>query len=356
MTFPYNETQEQIRQNMVSRMGDTVSTNEGSFGDLIARAVSYEIWRFYEQLRALTAIAFPDSDSGLYLEKRCAEYGITRKQADYALVTLTFTGSVGTNIPKGTTAQADDGLTFDTLSSAVIQDSGTVDILSKATNTGSLYNVSENKITTLLTSINGVSSVTNKQSASGGLDTETDLALYERLNIRRQSKASSGNTADYIQWALAVEGVGACRAIELWDGANTVLVVIASPELLPVEDEVCKNVHAYIETQRPVGAIPTVKSAEAVTLNINAEITLENNAQIESIKSEFIKQVNAYLKDIAWNEDTVVYSRILYRLLGIAGVSDYKSLTINGDTQNITLQDTNIPTIGEVNIIDTANS
>lgn len=356
MTFPYNETQEQIRQNIVSRMGDTVSTNEGSFGDLIARAVSYEIWRFYDQLRALTGIAFPDENSGLYLEKRCAEYGITRKQADYAGVTLTFTGSVGVTIPKGTTAQTDDGLTFDTLTVAVIPEGGTVDVLARATNTGDLYNVPENKITKLLTSINGVSSVTNKEPASGGLDTETDLALYERLNLRRQSKAASGNTADYVQWALAVDGVGAARATELWDGANTVLVTIASPELLPVEDEVCTDVHTYIETQRPVGAIPTVKSAEAVTLNINAEIVLESNAQPESIKSEFKEQVNAYLKDIAWNEDTVVYSRILYRLLGIAGVSDYKSLTINGDTQNIALQDTNIPTIGEVNISETANT
>lgn len=356
MSFPYEDTQEQIRQSITSRMGDSVSTLEGSFGDIVPRAVSYELWRFYTQLRALTGIAFPDANSGKYLDMKCNEYGITRKQAGFAVVILTFNGNANTNIPKNTAVQTADGLIFNTESAVKIPESGTVEVLAKAENSGVIYNVKENTITKMLTSINGVSSVTNAEFATGGYDEETSEALYERLNMLRQSRATSGNTTHYEQWALEVEGVGAARCIEVWDGANTVLVVIASADLLPVDQGICDKAKEYIETKRPVGAIVTVKSAEAVTLNINAEIVLENNAQLESVKNEFNQKLTEYLKSVAFGGEQVIYARVLYLLLGITGVADYKSFTINGDTQNIALQKTNVPTIGEVNIVDSKNT
>ena len=356
MSFPYEDTQEQIRQNITSRMGDSVSTLEGSFGDIVPRAVSYELWRFYTQLRALTGIAFPDANSGRYLEMRCSEYGITRKQAGFAVVMMTFNGNVNTNIPKNTAVQTADGLIFNTQSAVKIPESGTVEILAKAENSGVIYNVKENTITKMLTSINGINRVINLEPATGGYDEETSEALYERLNMIRQSRATSGNAAHYEEWALEVEGVGAARCIEVWDGPNTVLVVVASADLLPVDQSICDKAKDYIETKRPVGAIVTVKSAEAVTLNINAEIVLENNAQLESVETEFKQKLTEYLKSFAFGGEQVIYARVLYFLLGITGVSDYKSFTINDDTQNIALQKANVPTIGEVSLIDNKNT
>lgn len=352
MNYPYDETQEQIRASIISRMGDTVSTNEGSFGDLMPRAVSYEIWRFYQQLYALIGIAFPDATSGIYLEKRCAEYGIKRKEAGFATVVLTFKGSSGTQIPINTTVQTTDGLSFNTIAAIKIPTEGYIDVTAKASAAGAEYNVQAGKVTKLLTQINGVSSVNNASPASGGFDAETDEDLFNRLNILRQSRATSGNAAQYEEWALEVEGVGAARCKEVWDGPNTVLVVIASADLTPVDEDIVENVKNYIETKRPVGAIVTVKSAEAVTLNISAQIELEDEAQLESVKRQFTAAIKEYLKNIAWRSDNVIYARVLYLLLGITGVADYKSLTINDQTQNIPLTDTNVPTIGEVNILE----
>ena len=356
MNFPYEDTQEQIRKNITSRMGDSVSTMEGSFGDIVPRAVSYELWRFYQQLRALTGIAFPDENSGLYLEKRCSEYGITRKQAGFAVVMLTFNGNANINIPKNTAVQTDGGLIFNTQSAVKIAESGTVEVLAKAENSGVAYNVKENTITKMLISINGVSNITNTEPATGGYDEETSEALYTRLNMVRQSRATSGNAAHYEEWALEVEGVGAARCIEVWNGANTVLVVVASADLLPIDQGICDKTKDYIETKRPVGAIVTVKSAEAVTLNISAEIVLDNNAQLESVKTEFKQKLTEYLKSVAFGGEQVIYARALYLLLGTTGVSDYKSFTINDNTQNIALEKTNVPTIGEVSLIDSKNT
>ena len=134
------------------------------------------------------------------------------------------------------------------------------------------------------------------------------------------------------------------------------LVVVASADLLPVDQGICDKAKEYIETKRPVGAIVTVKSAEAVTLNINAEIVLDSNAQLESVKNEFKKKLAEYLKSIAFGGEKVIYARVLYLLLGITGVEDYKSFTINGDTQNIALEKTNVPTIGEVSFVDSKNT
>ena len=78
LSWPYNQTQEEIQARIAARMGDTVSVQEGTFGDLISRAAAYEIWRFYEQMRKMLPIAFVDETSGEYLVERCREYGIER--------------------------------------------------------------------------------------------------------------------------------------------------------------------------------------------------------------------------------------------------------------------------------------
>lgn len=43
LTWAYDQTQEEIRERIASRMGDRVSVQEGTFGDLFSRAVSYEV-------------------------------------------------------------------------------------------------------------------------------------------------------------------------------------------------------------------------------------------------------------------------------------------------------------------------
>lgn len=350
MDWPYNETPDGIQTRMAQRMGDAVSVQEGTFGDLMTRAVAYELWRFYEQMRKMLPIAFVDETSGIYLEMRCAEYGITRKQAGFAQTVLTFTGKAGTVLEAGIAAMTASGLTFETTARAEIAESGSVDVPAQAAQAGAAYNVPAGRIDRLLTAIQGVTSVSNLDTAAGGYDAETDEALYARLDELRRSRATSGNAAQYEQWALAVDGVGAARAIELWDGPDTVQVVLAGSHAEPVDERVCEAVAAYIEERRPVGAIVTVVSAEGVTLDIAAQVVLAKGADLETVKASFEQALRDYIQGLAWRSAQVVYARVLWLLLGVEGVEDYTALTLNGGTDNLVLDETQVPVVGEVQL------
>ena len=182
-------------------------------------------------------IVYPTEASGEYLDIRCAYYGITRKAGTAAKVTLTVSGRDGVQVPKGSAFLTVAGVRFLTDAAAVIAD-GLAQIAAVAAEAGITGNVAAGEITRQLTSISGVTAVTNEAEASGGTDPETDSALLGRLLTRLREAATSGNASHYRQWTLETDGVGAAKAVPLWNGAGTVKVLIASAGMGPVDSAV----------------------------------------------------------------------------------------------------------------------
>lgn len=350
LSWPYNQTQEEIQARIAARMGDTVSVQEGTFGDLISRAAAYEIWRFYEQMRKMLPIAFVDETSGEYLVERCREYGIERKAAGSAEVLLTFTGQANTAIPAGTAAVTASGLEFDTLEDVEIRAEGTAEVAARAAQPGAAYNVEAGRVNRLLTAMQGVAAVSNLDAATGGYDAETDAALYARLSAFRCEPATSGNIHQYEQWALEVDGVGAARAIDLWNGPGTVKVVLAGNGLEPVDETVRAAAAAYIESKRPAGPAVTAESAEAVVINIAVAVELDVSATVQSVQAALRSALTDYLHGLAFRSSTVVLQRVAYLLMGIDGVIDHDPPTMNGGTVNVPLTETQVPVLGTVEV------
>ena len=107
-------TVETIKDDMISRLGTDINTSEGSFTNDMISGVAYEIWKYYQALNAIVPIAYVDETSGEYIDKRCAEYGITRKSGSKATTTLTFSGTDNTTIESGKVFLTSDGLQFET--------------------------------------------------------------------------------------------------------------------------------------------------------------------------------------------------------------------------------------------------
>ena len=313
--------------------------------DMIS-AVAYEMWKYYQGLDAVIPIAYVDKTSGEYIDKRCSEYGITRKAGAKAAANLTFTGTDGTVIPKGKVFLTSDSLQFET-DEAVTIASGTASVTATAAEIGEDYNVDAGTITLQLVSISGLTSVTNDK-ATGGADAETDAALVTRLYDSLQNPSTSGNAAHYKQWALAVDGVGAAKVLPLWNGAGTVKVLIVGNDNEPVDSTIVANCFANIEENRPIGATVTVASAEGLAINISATITIDSTTTKDAVQTAFKTALQEYLSIIAFTKYTLVYNRISYMLLDIDGVVDYSSLSINGGTTNITIGSSQVPTVGTV--------
>jgi len=72
-------TPERIQKQIRERTDADFLTGEGSYFELHTKPVAYVLSEFYHKLDALLPISFVDETSGIYIDKRANEFGITRK-------------------------------------------------------------------------------------------------------------------------------------------------------------------------------------------------------------------------------------------------------------------------------------
>ena len=345
-------TQDSLQQEMLSRMGTTVSVQEGSTAELTTRAVAYALWRFYRQLAACVTLAFPTRDSGEAVEWAANALGLTRKSGSRAMAALTLTGTPGAEIPVNTACVTASGLEFNTDEPCTLNEGGTGSVSATAANIGGAYNVDAGQIGKLLTGVPGLTAVTNEHASEGGADAETYEALFDRLDARRKRPATSGNLAQYEQWALAVPGVGAARAIDVWNGPGTVKVVLVDAAMQPVDETVRAAVESYIAAVRPAGGVAvTVVAAEAVPISVSAQVTLDSSTTVEAVQDRLSAALTGSLTGLAMQDGTLLYNRVVYLLLGLDGVRDFTTLTVNGGTANVPMAATQAPVLHAVEVV-----
>ena len=343
-----NITPESVKADMLDYVSDTLDIREGSYTNDMLSGAAYEIWKIYQALNAVIPIAFVDETSGEYIDKRCAEYGITRKAGTKAKVSITFTGTDGTAIPAETVLMTGDGLSFITQEAAVITD-GTATVEAEAEEIGANYNVAENEITQQIVNIYGVESFSNEE-AKGGTDQESDESLVNRLYTYLRHPATSGNVYQYEQWALETNGVGGVKVIPLAAGPGTVKIIVVDGNKEAASAEIVENCKEHIEENRPIGATVTVVSAGEVVINISAVVQKTDAVSIEQIENQFIQMVGEYIRESAFQTEQILYNRIVFLLLSIDGVIDYTSLLVNGGTANISISEEKVAVLGTVEV------
>ena len=335
---------------MLERVPDTYDKSEGSiFWDTLA-PIAPEITRLAEAAAGILDRRLIDTATGDDLDAAVKEVGVTRKEAQYAKGSVTFTGTANTVISAGALV-ASEAAQFYTREDCTIGSSGPVDVHVVCTTPGEIGNVAVGAINRLPVTLSGVTSVTNAGATSGGTERETDDELRERTYLKIRSPGTSGNQHDYVNWALSVDGVGGAKCIPLWNGAGTVKVVItnASGETAPAS--LVTATKTYIETVRPVGASVTVVSATAKTINVKAKITFKSGYTITNVKAAIVAAITDYLRNFRLSGTAVSYARIGAIILGVDGVDDYSDLrTGTGTTwgtSNIAIATDEVPVMGD---------
>ena len=350
-----NETPETIRDRILARSSTVLDTREGSFAFDIVSPMAFEIWRQKMTMEEFLSAFYIDENSGKYLDPHAHLVGLVRKSGAAAVAVMTFTGREGLVIPAGTVFFSDTGKEFTLEEDAVIQN-GTAAGRIVAAKVGESYNVDACTINQMLRNISGLETYTN-EAATGGADPEKDSALYGRIDQKRKNPATSSNEAHYREWALEMDGVGDCRVDRLWNGNGTVRVVVVGYDYDPVDDTVVAAVAENIETKRAVGAHVTVISAGGVSINVAATLTIDPSTTLAAVKTAFTELLTSYLQEsiaqVFKQNDreilgTIYYNRIAALLMAVDGVIDYADLTVNGGTDNITLDDVSVPVAGEV--------
>ena len=340
-----SKTYEEIKQRILNNTDIEVDKREGSFLNNMASPLSYELAKFYIEQSDLVNMAFVKNGYFNYLDAKCSEYGITRKEGIKATGEVIFTGEDGVLISNGTILVIDD-LYFVVLNDEVITENQAI-LVVEALEVGNKYNLLANTKLNATDKIKGVTDIYVKANFENGVNTESDEELRERFFTTIKKTYTSGNVAHYEMWTLEVNGTGACKVYPLKNGNGTVEIVITNSDMLGASSDLIESVKANIEEKRPIGANVSVVSATEKAINISATVRLARGYSSEEVEALFKEKLTQYLKEIAFKDSYVSSARLGNILLDTVGVFDYADFKVNGAMNNIELSDTDVPKVGE---------
>lgn len=363
-------TAEQISKEGLDALDDKYQKTVGFFAWDYFIAIGKVLIKLWERINYVAAclvdlknMTYEDLVKFVYQTR-----AIRAKLATYANGYLTVTNGSGI-VRAGDIFETPDGLQFQSIETITVNqnESFKIECLTK----GITGNVPKGAITVIPTTIQGIVSVTNSEAFTNGYNDESKEDLLQRYYDDIQKPVTSGNVYHYEKWALEVEGVGKVKVKPLWNGDNTVkVVIIDSNKNIPSADLI-KKVQDYIDPeskglglgQAPVGAYCKVCGAVPKNLNIKNKIKLKSGVELEEAINNIRTSIENYLKTIAFDNSIkyISYSKIGALIMNAEGVYDYDSndFLLNNDTDNIMLIDTNevteIPVLNELIIEESSD-
>ncbi|MEM9450909.1 MAG: baseplate J/gp47 family protein [Cyanobacteria bacterium P01_E01_bin.6] len=275
-----------------------------------------------------------------YLDLIGEAFDAPRLTAAAAVTTLRFTkDSDATNIsalvPQGTRVQSSDGsLEFATDTDLVIgigSSNGTVQATCSVVGIiGNGYQVGE--VSAIVDPSPYVSSATNISITNGGADVELDENYRIRLKLAPSKFSVAGPTAAYEFFARSADS-------DVFDVAvvgppltpfrvSVYVYVLASGPALPTA-ELLNTVNTALQDNavRPLCDEVTVLSPSQVSYEINAQVTLDLNADSSSVATAIQSTAEAYAQDRrdGLGRD-IVLNQIIGELTAIDGVYDVSLL------------------------------
>lgn len=321
---------EEFREEVLENISDRYSKIEGSYTSDIVAGVCRELEKLSENIASLESAIFVTANSGEYLIRRCADYGITRKLATAAVITVTVTADTDTVLKSGAELTDSNGKVFFELTQATeLTASVPTAVTAVCTSTGKL-SIPENSIR-FVNSVSGIV-ITNEAQISG-TDDETDEALFRRLQFRLQNQPGCGTAADYKRWALEIPGVGYARVKV---GAGEISTFIADDDCGPVSSAQISAVMANFDEKRPLGAVVGVSSATVRSASIAATVQLFDGYSLQEVQAAYEDMLHRYIGEIAFDDrtDVLTIARLSHYLMSIDGVEDITAFTLNNGSSN----------------------
>lgn len=389
---------------MLSNVSDDFDKREGSvIYDAVAPA-ALALANYYIALDMVMNEVFADSASYYYLIKRAAERGIYPYEETYAIAKMAIT-------PKDTVVKVGERFNLDALNYIVIEsiegEPGAYKIQCETAGTAG-----NQQLGTLLPIeyVEGLETAELVEILIPGEEEEDVEAFRERYFASFTDQAFGGNKTDYINKVTDIDGVGACKVIRVWKGdynpagfipanavmtwfdgqsagtvgsevyewlqqiytaalqklltvGGTVKIVFVTSEYKSPSSTLVQTVQEIIDPTistgegnglAPIGHVVNVVGAKEYIVNYSFAITYAKGYMFDDLKELIEETLDSYHEELRreWAEDdnTVIrISQVESRLLGLPGIEDITSTTINDTTSNLVLSDEYIPVRGTVN-------
>lgn len=353
MTIEIEEkTELDISAELLSYVPDKYQKNVGYFHWDLMLALGKVFVKLWNRLRYLsrfvadiTTLDYEDLVKFIYQRS-----GIIAKTETNAKGQIKVVSGSGL-ISAGSIFETPDGLQFQSIEDVTISEGESFN--AECLLTGEVGNVPAGTITKIPATIQGIISITNDMPFSGGYEKESKQSLIERYYTKLRQPISSGNIYHYKSWALECTGVGKVKVKPLWNGDNTVKVIIADSNNECASNELVNTVQKYIDPytldnngkklgwgcgngQAPIGAYCTVESAIKKEINIAVKIKLKVGETKENVTKNIQNEVKQYLKTTVFADNAYVsYAKVNSAIINAEGVEDCTDLQINNNTNNI---------------------
>lgn len=318
-----------------------IDKREGSFVRTMASPVAYELSQLSLDMEDILRLAFIENNYDEYLERRCNEYGLYRKEGKRASGKGTINDIDKVNLGElGRVSQfMYNDLTYNVM---LRQDTYTISL--ESAYDGYIYNIPIGEV--LIAKDNDNITLTLDEDMSGGVDRETDEELRERFNLFIRDTQTSGNAAHYRHWATEVSGVHNAKIFPLHYGNGTVRVLVSNEYNLPVDDDILEACHEHISSVMPIGCRLYVENVKPITVSITANVCVKEGT-IEGILEKYDTVLRKYLS----SEIGSVYYSKLFSLLGeLDEVSYITEFKVNNKTIDIELEEDEVLSVSSLDL------
>lgn len=201
-------------------------------------------------------------------------------------------------------------------------------------------------------------------------DEETDEELRRRVVDSINYSSFGGNIEDYIEKVNAIDGVGNTKVFPAWQYNGSVLLSIVDPIFNPITEEFAKNLKEQIDPDEdtgqgvgiaPIGHYVTITTPVKKYVNVSMSVELMNTVTLETIKEDIERKISEYFetvrKSFGQNVNLTIYrARIIEKVLELKEVLNVKDVALNGNFTDVTFIDEGLigyqylPYMGEVTI------
>lgn len=352
-----NKTVDDFRSLMLSHIDNEYKKREGyPTYDLIS-AFSFGLascWDLaYDVAKKLDVENLSGEELDLFISERT---GLDRKQATKSKGEITIVQGNG-SILKGDLFATEQGIQFVATESKEVHAGDIVKI--ESVMGGQVTNVGIGEISEMPVTLQGIYKVTNNIALTGGYDKETDVDYRERYYTKLRTPVNGVNANQYVLWAESVDGVGKARCIPIWNGINTVKVVLIGNDFKPASDDLVQRVQTYIDPNKngdgsgvaTIGAVTTV--VKATTVNVNIDVYgLKVSGALEETKTAIKNNLDRYIKTSAFNKDYISLAKIGLVIAETPNVEDYREIRLNGSHDSLQLQQDQCGVLNEVTYHD----
>lgn len=372
---------EYILASYLGNVRDDVDKREGSIIWDSGAPCCIELAKAYLYLQAMIGNVFAATAHGTFLEMRCEEQGIEKDPATKAKRLGIFKDgsekpysvSLGTQF----STVGETNLVNFTVIEVFTKDGQTVpgSYILECTEAGVIGNQYFGEIVPVL-NLNNLAEATLSDVLIPGEDEQDEEEIREEYFEVVNQKPFGGNITEYRQFVESIEGVGSCQVYPVWNGGGTVKIAIIDSSYNVPSDTLIVKVQKEVDPHyndeyaglglgmAPIGHVVTVTGANKFLVNVVTTVTLLNGYTLEQVKPNIKTSIENYLLSLRKDWDKaddlnnyslkIIIARVRSAILNTPGVENITSCTLNGEAEDIELQEDKfvqqLPILGEVTI------